>query len=140
MVAGLVTARPATNLPVLSLGTITMGNAVIWETPMFSAGYRIYLSNTNQSPVFQRVDDVSSNIWPGTITTNINGWKFLYVTAYNAAGLESDPSEIVLLEFRAGVPLPPTNLQLYSVVRSAAANALPVMRLQPPAIPSLKTP
>lgn len=39
--------------------------------------------------------------------------------------LESEPSEVIAITFRAGVPIPPKNFQLYTVVTAAAKQALP---------------
>lgn len=107
-----------------SLGTITTTNSVGWDG--VADKFHIYLAETN-STNFARVATVTNlNRWPGDSTKDINGPKLLYIEGENAKGV-GDPSEIVLVTFRAGVPLPPTNIQLYSVVMAAATNALPPM-------------
>lgn len=112
-----------------NIGTITIHNALGWDanTETNIAGYRIYVGEVSETNLnaFQRVGEVSTNLWRGDSTKNLNGEKKVYVTAFNDLGLESEPSEVFLLTFRAGVPIPPTNFQLFTVVQAAATNALP---------------
>lgn len=122
------------------IGTITATNSIGWDAVANADAYRIHVGATNQSLPFPLVDIVSTNRWLGTNSMEINGWKALYLTAVNtnSAGvaLESDPSEVVLVRFRAGVPLPPRNIQIFSVVQAAATNALPRRLPDPPSLPT----
>lgn len=121
------------------IGTITTTNAIGWEVVTNANAYRIYIGATNQPVPFPLAATVTTNRWPGTNSMTLNGWKALYVTAVNTNIVEeSDPSEVVLVRFRAGVPIPPKNIQIFSVVQAAAANALQV-RPEPPPLPSTAT-
>lgn len=109
------------------LGSLTITNGITWdanpETNVIA--YRVYVAPSALATNFVQVATVTTNQWPGDATKAINGQRALYVTAVNDAALESEPSEIVLVTFRAGIPVPPRNLQLYSILTLAATNALP---------------
>lgn len=109
-----------------SLGTITTTNGIAWDpsTSTNVNSYRVYVGDTNGAS-FAPIATVSTNRWPGDSTKDINGPRAVYIASLTATGVESDPSEKVIVTFRAGVPLPPTNIQLYSIVTAAATNALP---------------
>lgn len=70
------------------------------------AGYRVYQSlGTN---AFVRIASIPVMPAPTVLVTNIDSGvtNRFFVTAYNAAALESDPSNIVLV----ALPFSPTNL------------------------------
>lgn len=93
-----------------------------------------------QSP-FHYLAEVPTNRWPSLdLQTGLNGTWAVAVTCAgafpftNIVGtnvtvatnmVESDFSDVVALTFRDGVPLPPSNVQLYSVLLYAGTNALP---------------
>lgn len=54
------------------------------------AGYRIYWGTNSMNPQFVR-DIAPTNTTTTLVLPSANRW-FLYLTAYNTAGLESDPS------------------------------------------------
>lgn len=99
-------------------------------------------TNVIQSP-FHFLAEVPTNRWPGLgLQTGLNGTWAIAATA--VAGLpftdvtganvtvgtnmvESVFSEVVALTFRDGIPLPASNLQLYSVLLYAGTNALPAL-------------
>lgn len=112
-----------------NIGTITVTNGLTWDnnTETNLAGYHIYVGSSTETNLtkFVKVATVKTNVWRGDETKALNGPRRLYATAFNTEGLESAPSEVILLTFRAGVPVPPKNFQLYSVVYAAATNALP---------------
>lgn len=144
-----------------NLGSITATNSIGWDNPETNVNvtaFKIYLSDvftnktiiTNAIPFttnmvlmatnYTHVVTVIGTKWRGDSTRNWNGLKALYVTsvAASASGdLESDPSEKVLATFRAGVPIPPNNIQLFSLLTAMATNALPVLSspLNPPIQP-----
>jgi hypothetical protein len=129
---------------ITNLGTITIHNGIQWDSAVLRtnetlAGYRVYVGPTNGGLAGLKVlGEVGENRWPGA-SAQLNGPHLVAlktmarVSFTNAATMtltnalrESDEfSELVILTFRAGVPLPPSNLQIYSVVIAAATNALP---------------
>jgi hypothetical protein len=121
LMASLLAADPFRNL-----GSITGTNALVWDANSETniVGYNVFLAETNQTN-FAKVATLTTNRWTGDATRNWFGPKIVYVTAFNSRGEESDPSENVLLTFRAGVPVPPNNIQLYSLITAAATSALP---------------
>lgn len=107
------------------LGTLTVSNALGWNVVTNATGYKVYVSGTN-------VFEVGTNRWPGDASRQLGGVRAVYVTATNGFG-ESEPSVTNLVTFRAGVPLAPVNMQIYTVVLAAATNALAP---PPPALPA----
>jgi len=119
-----------------NLGTITISGGIIWDQlgtnitkwKVFVGELKPILIGTNLSMVatnFASVSEVTTNRWNGDQTKQWYGPLPLYVTSVDSVGQESDPSEIVIANFRAGIPIPPTNIQLFSVVTASATNALP---------------
>lgn len=111
------------------VGTITISSTLTWDAQPGHT-FNIYVSETNET-AFTKAATVETNYWAGTNTTALNGWKVLYITAAQG-GKESVPSEMVLVRFDAGRILPPTNIQLYTVIHSAATNAMPRFNPPPP--------
>jgi hypothetical protein len=109
------------------VGTMTISGGIRWtphpETNIVE--YRIYLATNSVPTNFVHAATVTTNQWPGDATKAIHGQRALYVTAVNNANLESDPGEIVLVTFRAGVPVPVSGIQIYTLLTLAATNALP---------------
>lgn len=133
-----------------SLGTITNKNALGWDYDFEASpsvhSFRIFVASTNDPATIKSrlvsIGDVPSTQWPvsSNVTSGLNGPyavsvcavagnKFTNVVGTNVTvvtnELLSDFSEILLINFRDGVPLPPSNFQLYSLVYAAATNALP---------------
>lgn len=140
----LVALLISTPAQVTNIGTVTFYNAIGWDdvnnVPL--RGYRVYIGATNFQAGFTNISlpltgfvamnnptnalvTVTTNRWPGSASTGFNGWRAGYITAVSETGLESDRSKIFLALFRAGVPIPVENIQLYSLVTLAATNALP---------------
>lgn len=122
------------------LGSITVQNGLTWtaNTETNIAGYNVYVSDASLT-IFTKVATVTANKWPGDASKNVNGSRAVYVTALasfgaNSDAIESAPSEKVLVNFRAGVPQPPKNVQLYTVVTAAATSSLP----PPPPLPTVQ--
>lgn len=113
------------------LGTITTTNAIGWDAVPKVTGYHLYLGPTNAMILSNRVATVTLPRWEGTNTASIHGWKALEATAFimtpEGDTDESARSERVAVLFRAGVPVPPRNFQLFSVIQAAATNALTVL-------------
>lgn len=107
------------------LGNLTVKNGLTWDHDDTNViHFNVYVSDASLTN-YAKVATVSTNVWPGDATKDFNGKRGVYVTALNEAALESEPSEKVLVNFRAGIPYPPTRIQIYSVITAAATNALP---------------
>lgn len=138
----------AADLQFRNIGSITLTNSVGWnnpETNLTILSYKIYLSDiftnkiivTNTLPFttnivltatnYTHVATVISNYWRGDYTRTWTGLKAIYITSISAGDLESDPSEKVLVTFRAGAPISPNNIQLYSLLIFSATNTLPII-------------
>lgn len=110
----------------MRLGRLTADKALFWDASEGATSYNVYLAETNTTN-FAKVATVTEAKWRGDATKDWNGEKLVYVTAENSKG-ESDPSDIVIVPFAAGVPLPPSRIQIYAVITAAATNALPVVK------------
>lgn len=144
-----------------NVGTVLRYGGLVWDYPYTSDTnvhrFKVYVATTNDLPTVRdrlaSIGEVPSLRWPvsSNLTSNLNGPYAVAVTAVadlvftNLSGtnvtvttntVESDFSNIVSVNFRDGVPLPPTNVQLYSVVYAAATNSLPALP-DPSAIPIL---
>lgn len=105
------------------LGKLTVESALVWDPSEKAEFYNIYVQG-GTNIAFRQIATVATNRWAGSKTEPLNGWMNVRVTAVNGYG-ESDPSETVRVEFRAGVPLPPSRLQIYRLVQLSATNDLP---------------
>ena len=135
---------------VRDLGEIRTGSRITWDYPWATEpdviAFRVYIGNTNDLPLktnMQSLGTVSRHFPEATnVFSGLNGpWNFgvtalaRVATTNLPAGstnlivqtniVESDLSEVVVAHFRDGVPVPPTNLQLFTVVYLAATNSLP---------------
>lgn len=123
-----------TNDPLRNLGMITIEKGITWDDDPRNGtnvvGYDIFLTDYGKTN-FAKVASVSTNRWLGDPLKAWTGPKVLFITAIDRGGFVSDPSEIVLAEFRAGVPYSPRNIQIYEVVNVAATNALMVVTNSP---------
>lgn len=140
----LVALLVSTPAQITNIGTVTFYNAIGWDAtnsvPL--QGYRVYIGATNFQAGFTNTAlpltgfvamnnptnamvTTTTNRWPGSASAGFNGWRAGYITAISDVGLESERSEIFYALFRAGVPIPVKNIQLYSFVTLAATNALP---------------
>lgn len=123
----LLTCLSIAALEPVNVGTITATSKLVWDAnaePNLS-GYNIYVEGA-------KVATVSTNEWCGDETAKLYGQKMVHVTALNEAGMESEPSETLLITFKAGIPLPPKGFQIYQVVTSAATNAARIAPSMPP--------
>lgn len=112
--------------PFREIGKITAQNSLGWDASDGATGYNVYVADTTTLN-FVRVATITGETkWRGDATKELNGVKAVYVTAFNDLG-ESDPSETVLVTFRAGVPLPPTNIAIFQLLTAAATNSLPTL-------------
>jgi hypothetical protein len=140
----------ALHLPSLraqSIGTLTITNSLGWDAPVLQTNetfvaYRIYVGPTNGGVAgLKALGDFGSNRWPGTsarldgpylvalkTVANVAVTNVSTMTLTNIQQESESFSEVVIVTFRAGVPLPPNNLQLYSVITAASTNALPVVK------------
>lgn len=100
---------------------LTSTNALTWFDDQTNVTkFNIYLGDlkivtttngiSTQAVNFSRTAQVSTKRWPGDATRPRYGLRPLYITCLTALGEESDPSEIVIVNFRAGVPLAPTGI------------------------------
>lgn len=113
------------------LGAITINSGLQWENPAVVVTNRVYVGNP-ASTNYLHFATLTTNKWPGDATKLLHGTFNLYVTSVDNQGRESDPSEKVQVLFRAGIPVPPSNIQIYTVVTAAATNrALGVVPLPP---------
>lgn len=110
---------PSADAQFRELGTITVNSGLLWTNPTNAVTNHIYIAETTN---FLRYATVTTNRWPGDATKQLHGEFALYVTAVDAQGRESDPSEKVKVLFRAGVPVAPSQIQIYTVVQAAATN------------------
>jgi hypothetical protein len=143
-----ITARAASPFPI---GQLTVDNGISWHNPNTNAvTFRIYAGETNtvtmevvtnkwSGQVYTNVAgafpiaDVATTNWPGYLSTNLNGMKAVYITAISPnTNLESHPSEVVLIDFVAGVPKSPSNIQIYQFLRAAAVNPAPPFQAPQP--------
>jgi hypothetical protein len=129
---------------ITNLGTITINNGIGWDHAILQTnetfvGYKIYVGPTNGGIGGLKVlGEVNENRWPGT-SAKLDGPHLLALKTVARVGVtntttmtltnilkESESfSELVIVTFKAGVPLPPSNIQIYSIVTAAATNNLP---------------
>lgn len=133
-----------TGQEVPELGTVYRQNALQWDYPWATetnvVGFRIYVAPTNFVPyVFIRLGDLKSQRWPGTNSSSgLNGVYVVGVTAVARLvitnmvtmfavtnDVESEMSQ-GLVTFKDGIPVPPGNVQLFTVLQLVATNNLPV--------------
>ncbi len=125
------------------LGVIRQKRWLAWDSnEPERIGFKIYAGPTNAVPSgLKLLGLVSSNQWPGsTNRSGLNGIYAVAITAVvravltNVSGtnivtetneIESEFSEVVALTFKDGVPIPPGNLQLVTVLQYLATNTLP---------------
>lgn len=121
--------------PFRNLGEINLTNKVGWglQGQTNLKAFNIYVSPTNEF-AFVKFATVTTNWWLGDTTKNLEGWRIVMVSAISDSGQESDPSEKVLLQFKAGKPLPPGPIQFWREIHFAATNDLPAY-VQPPPSP-----
>lgn len=124
-----------------NIGTITLTNSLGWTHDLSNVvSFKIFVgSPTGGVNGLKLLGEVPpGNRWPGT-SAKLNGQHLVAlktagrITVTNVDTMtvtntieDSAFSELALVTFRAGVPIPPTNLQLFSVVQAMATNALPV--------------
>lgn len=150
------------------LGVIYRTNTITWTDPNFYGtgvdgshmifrGYNIYVGDVFASSVnssnLHKLGMVTTNLWPGT-TMGLDGQFAAAVTievglvVTNAATLtlatnvyETEFSPLALVTLRNGLPVPPNNLQLFTVMQVMATNALPALApASPVPIPSAMSP
>jgi hypothetical protein len=144
------------------LGVIAHFTGLAWDYPtnqLANVRFRVYVADTNDlATVKQRLvslGEVPGLRWPtsSNLTTSLNGPYAVAVTAVasltvtNLSGtnvtvstntIESDFSEVVAVNFRDGVPLPPSNVQLFTALYFAATNSLPALPdLSAPILPAM---
>ena len=110
-------SQAATN--VLQQGILTERTRLVWDSNPETdlAGYRVYTFATNASwitptvatQVFILRDLLKTNVGTNLIGTNI--FTF-HVTAFNVAGLESGPSDSLVVPLVMAAPLPPRGFQI----------------------------
>jgi hypothetical protein len=109
------------------IGTLTDDSHLTWaNSNSVPVQFKIWISETNDLVMFSEVGRVSTNRWPGSSATNLNGWKALRITAFTS-GLESDPSETVLVQFASGRLVPPGNIQILRFMSALATNRPPII-------------
>jgi hypothetical protein len=147
LIPNLLTAPGADSIP--DLGVIRRTNSIVWDdtnaysTNVTLIGYGIYIGDTNQftnnPPILAKLGEVyGGREWAGTnislngrfalaatvvanlVSTNVSGTNLTLVT--NRA--ESGFSPMVAVTFLNGIPVPPNNFQLYSVMQVMAKGPL----------------
>jgi len=115
----ILTSLSVAALEPINIGTITATSKLVWDanTEPDLDGYNVYVDG-------QKVATVSTNEWPGDETKKLHGEKPVQVTAFNRAGMESDPSETILVTFRAGVPMPPKGFRIQQTVSVVSESEL----------------
>lgn len=125
--------------PFRNIGAITVDKGITWDDdPLNGSGvaaFNVFLADYGKTN-FSIVATVSTNAWKGNPMTNWFGPKVLFVTAVGPSGLESAPSEMVLAEFKDGVPYSPRNIQIWEVIKASATNALTVISTNQSAPPT----
>lgn len=143
LIPNLLTAAQDTNA--LNLGAIYRLNWLTWDYPFAVetnvTHFRMYYAEPEVIPYqLHLLGDLREQRWPGTNSASgLNGEYVIGVTAvatlrltnYSATNftvitnlIESDPS-LGLATFRDGVPVPPGNVQLFTVLQVMATNNLP---------------
>lgn len=114
------------------LGRIGQTNVLTWDfgTNDVLTGFRVWVGQTDLAGL-TNVFWAATNRWSGTTNLDLTGWRSLWVTAVGEDGLESYPSETVLVWFTAGRPAKPGTIQLYSMLKFEATNDLPKLVLPP---------
>lgn len=143
--------------PLKELGVVRRTNTIYWDdsneptATFWVSSYGLYVGDPSLvvnigTNALVKLGEVSGKMWPGTnvgmngryglaatcigsyVYTNVSGTNLTLATNR----FESDFSSIYLVEFVNGVPVPPGNLQLFTVMQIMATNSLPALALAPP--------
>lgn len=138
--------------PLPELGLIRRTNSIAWTDPnqprpgFWVASYGIYAGDQFEvvnvgTNALAKLGEVRTNLWAGTeihltgryglavtcigmfVNTNVSGATLTLVTNR----IESDFSAIYLTDFVEGIPVPPGNFQLFTVMQVMATNSLPAL-------------
>lgn len=102
---------------------MTRKSALIWDGPAEAVEFKVFVGS-EQGTNFVLEAVVSTNRWEGDASKRLDGWRAIYLTAVSADGIESDPSATNLVRFRAGAPVSPRSMQIYTVLQLVATNTV----------------
>lgn len=158
LIPNLLTTPAADPLP--ELGLIRRTNSITWtdanqpSSNFWVSSYGIWIGDQFEvinigTNALAKLGEVSQKSWPGAnmelngryglaltcvgsyVLTNVSGSKKTVVTNL----FESDFSEIHMVDFVNGVPVPPGNVQLFTVMQVMATNNLPAASVSASSVP-----